>query len=935
MKPKKKSIVREVIDCNLSKRNEGEKLFHKGIKLYENNQYEKALTFLQKSLEISQDIGYWFDVAVCQYKIGMVFNSLAKYDVALKYFRESLKAAKKSNNYLTELKALKEIGYFYLSRSKYKLAEKSYIEALNIAIQYEKLFEEKCELFNNLGYIAGEQRQYEQAIKYHYQQLRIAQYIKNYIKNLEWQSEALRNLGDIYRTKGDYPLSVTYYKNCLEIITCINNTYLEAKCLGDLAVSYHCLGQQEEAIEYNQKSLELSRKHNYTDQEYRTLCHLGIIYDSLGQYQKAKDFYEKSLRILKINPNYNLKEEAQILGNLGNLYQNLGQYDSAIKKYQESLKIQQNIPDPFEAAKSLINLGIVYKLQNKYDSAIESYNKSLEILREKENTVEELWVLINLGNLYCCREDYQFAQDIYNQAINIRQKNLSPREEGYVYSSLSVVHYYLEDYEQSFDYCQKQLDIAKQIGEVSLEVSALINLGFWYFKNNQLLEAENILTEAILVYESLRNGLNYNDKVTLFDTQVDVYFLLQEVLVKQNKYSEALEIAERGRARAFIELLYKRFVTIPTELSYPSLKKIQRIALEYNSTIVEYSIIYSYALYIWVIKPSGEIIFRNIDLNPLLEDNISLREIAIEANKRINESSWPDDARGYVQKLYKYLIEAIRDDLPTDPESQIIFIPQHELYLVPFPALQDSNGKFLIEQYTISIAPSIQSLEFTQNQKQRIKNKVWEFETSYIDALVVGNPTMPIIPFSNPPKQYKSLPYSQEEAEEIAALFKTEAITGHRATKLHIKKLLPKAKLIHLATHGEWYLTDQSGIPGAIALAPSDDDSGLLTSGEILDLELNAELVVLSACDTGLGTIKNDGIVGLSSCLFFAGVPSVIVSLWKVYDEPTKLLMTNFYQNLQNQMNKAQALRQAMLTLLKTYRNCPKMWAAFTLIGEL
>ena len=109
--------------------------------------------------------------------------------------------------------------------------------------------------------------------------------------------------------------------------------------------------------------------------------------------------------------------------------------------------------------------------------------------------------------------------------------------------------------------------------------------------------------------------------------------------------------------------------------------------------------------------------------------------------------------------------------------------------------------------------------------------------------------------------------------------------------------------------------------------------NGLLTAEEILDLKLNAELVVLSACDTGRGRITGDGVIGLSRALISAGVPSVIVSLWAIPDAPTASLMTHFYQNLQKYPDKAQALRQAMLTTLKQHPN-PKNWASFTLIGE-
>lgn len=367
----------------------------------------------------------------------------------------------------------------------------------------------------------------------------------------------------------------------------------------------------------------------------------------------------------------------------------------------------------------------------------------------------------------------------------------------------------------------------------------------------------------------------------------------------------------------------------------PNINKIKQIAADQNSIIVEYSIIYSDSLYIWVIKPTGKITFCQVDIKPLLEDDTSLEEMAMEVRRRIDESSWLDDAQHFAQKLHQYLIRPIACLLPTDSSATIIFIPQHELFLVPFPVLQDEWGKFLIEQHTVVIAPSIKVLELIRQQKERLRSREWGAGENYLDALVVGNPTMPIQPFSKPPMQLKSLPYAQEEAKEIASLLKTEALIGEKAIKVDIVQQMARARIIHLATHGMLNDIYKSGIPGAIALAPSGTDNGFLTSSEILDIELNAELVVLSACDTGIGTITADGVIGLSRCLFLAGVPSVIVSLWEVPDNSsTKLLMIKFYQNLQQGMNKAQGLCQAMRVTMEQYRYCPKMWAAFNLIGE-
>jgi len=248
---------------------------------------------------------------------------------------------------------------------------------------------------------------------------------------------------------------------------------------------------------------------------------------------------------------------------------------------------------------------------------------------------------------------------------------------------------------------------------------------------------------------------------------------------------------------------------------------------------------------------------------------------------------------------------------------------------VPFPALQDANGTYLIQKHTILTAPSIQVLDLTRQQRQKLASQ----QSNSGKALVLGNPTMPSVSaYPGESKQQLSpLPGAEAEAIAIAPLLNTQAITGAQGTKAAIVQKMPQASIIHLATHG--LLDDVRGLGSAIALAPSGSDDGLLTAEEIFDMKLQANLVVLSACNTGFGRITGDGVIGLSRALISAGVPSVIVSLWAVPDAPTSELMQSFYQNLQNNPDKAQALRQAMLTTMKTHPG-PRNWVAFTLIGE-
>ena len=594
---------------------------------------------------------------------------------------------------------------------------------------------------------------------------------------------------------------------------------------------------------------------------------------------------------------------------MGEAYRYQEQYQRAINFYQQALAIARDIGDRAGEAIYLNNIGIAYKSLGQHQKAIEFYLQQLAIAQEIGDRFLEAAALNNLGLA----------------AIDLAQYRRD-----------------LKEYERAIDLIEQSLVIKQEIGDRNGEGISLNNLGLAFLKKGDLIKAEKNLRSAIEVWESIRQPINSDtNKVSIFDTQIRTYRLLQEALVAQKKTNDALEISERGRARAFVESLAKRLAAKPLKsiqearlqeaINPPSIDKIKQIAKEQKSTIVEYSIIDSENLYIWVIKDTGEIYFDSVDLKPLLEDYNSLEQLAKDTCEIIERGSFYE-FKHLLQELYQYLIQPIASLFPSDPNASVIFIPQGNLFLVPFPALQDINGKFLIEQYTILTAPSIQVLELTHKQRQRI-GTIDELPLLSKNVLVVGNPIMPIEPYSQPSKQLNPLPYAEEEAKQIASFFNTKALLAKNATKVDIVQQMPKVGLIHLATHGLLNNIGESGIPGAIALAPSGNDHGLLSSDEILDLDLNAELVVLSACNSGRGTITGDGVIGLSRCLFLAGVPSLIVSLWEVQDSSTKLLMTEFYRNLQNGMNKAQSLRKAMLTTMEQYSH-PVNWAAFTLIGE-
>src|SRR5919199_3956458 len=683
-----------------------------------------------------------------------------------------------------------------------------------------------------------------------------------------------------------------------------------------------------------------------------------------SQFEAAKQSFQQALTLYR-----EIKDrqgEGWALGSLGGAYLNLGDYAQAIDYLKQLLAIAREIHDRQSESKALGNLGIAYRNLGDYAQAIDYQKQWLAIAREIHNRQGEGKALGNLGIAYISLGDYAQAIDYQKQWLAIAREIHDRQSEGKALGNLGIAYINLGDYAQAIDYQKQWLAITREIHDRQSEGTALNNLGYALHKSGNLTEAEKTLIEGIKVWESLRAGLGSNDanKVSIFEGQAGTYRILQKVLMAQNRTDAALEITERGRARAFVELLARQLSTNPTQatpIAPPTIEQIKQIAKAQNATLVQYSIIYDNfkvqskqeshesELYIWVISPTGEVTFRSSDLKPLWQQQntplsnlvtTSRESIGVRGRGGLGAVAKVDGASlaKQLQQLHQLLIQPIADLLPTTDRDRVIFIPQSSLFLVPFRALQDKDGKYLIEKHTILTAPSIQVLDLTHKQRENLPTLTKGGQGGV--ALVVGNPTMPFVPPApgEKPQQLPSLPGAEKEANAIAPLLNTKAIIGSSATKSAIVQLMPKARIIHLATHG--LLDDVRGIGSAIALAPDSSYkeeigkvNGLLTAEEILDMKLNAELVILSACDTGRGKITGDGVIGLSRSLISAGVPSVLVSLWSVPDAPTASLMTEFYQNLQKNPDKAQALRQAMLTTMKQHPN-PKNWAAFTLIGE-
>ncbi|MBP0021647.1 MAG: tetratricopeptide repeat protein [Cyanobacteria bacterium SBLK] len=950
------AIQREIGDRS----REGTSLGNLGVIYRAIGEYEKAIDYQQQSLAIAQEIGDPSGEGTSLHNLGIIYRAIGEYEKAIDYQQQSLAIAQEIGDRSGEGTSLGNLGSIYQLIGEYEKAIDYQQQSLAIAQEIGDPSGESTSL-GNLGSIYRAIGEYEKAIDYQQQSLAIAQEIGD----RSGEGTSLGNLGSIYRAIGEYEKAIDYQQQSLAIAQEIGDPSGESASLGNLGSIYQLIGEYEKAIDYQQQSLAIKREIGDPSGESASLGNLGNIYQLIGEYEKAIDYQQQSLAIRREigDPS----GEGTSLGNLGVIYRAIGEYEKAIDYQQQSLAIAQEIGDPSGEGTSLNNLGNIYQLIGEYEKAIDYQQQSLAIKRKIGNPSGESASLNNLGNIYQLIGEYEKAIDYQQQSLAIQREIGDPSGEGISLNNLGNIYQLIGEYEKAIDYQQQSLAIRREIGDRSGEGKTLGNLGVTLLDLDYFAEAEQQLLAAAEVYESIRADLGDNDvnKISIFEQQATTYQLLQKALIAQNKTARALEASERGRARAFIELLYRRLNpdNPNPQIDSPNLAQIQQIAKEQNATLVEYSIVVDSfdlddkpgkestkesALYIWVVSPTGEVTFQSVDLTSLWKnENLTLWQLVQTTrnsigvrgfdrrtlNVRLASNASRLSEEESLQKLHQLLIEPIADLLPTNPEERVIFIPQRSLFLAPFPALKDKNGKYLIEKHTILTAPSIQTLQLTRDQKH--PRQTWQDK-----PLIVGNPTMPSIPknFGAEPSPLASLPGAEREAKAIANLLDAQPLIGEDATKSEVLARMQNASLIHLATHS--LLDDIRGIGSSIALAPDRDftpkigeTNGLLTADEIFDLDLQADLVVLSACDTGRGRITGDGVVGLSRSLISAGIPSVLVSLWQVPDAPTAELMSEFYQQLEKNPDKAQALRQAMLMTLQTHPT-PKNWAAFTLIGE-
>jgi CHAT domain-containing protein len=416
--------------------------------------------------------------------------------------------------------------------------------------------------------------------------------------------------------------------------------------------------------------------------------------------------------------------------------------------------------------------------------------------------------------------------------------------------------------------------------------------------------------------------------------RTDAYERIIDVLMRQGKSREALYYAESSRARVFRETLaaarLKSDEVNPATLIDAA--TIERKMALHQGVLIEYAL-GSDRSYVWAVtarKTVGAALPPQADIERAVR---AYRQSLIARDTRLGTAAG---------RLYRMLVGPIASELAS--ETTIIIAADGVLHYLPFESLVTENGHFLAEDFTFAYTPSASALDNWDRTSPKTWNKALlalgdpDFGKNGLEAEGVTGLTRRVD--VNRGLRISPLPNTRVEVQNIASLYPPESsklLLGHDASKVSLaKQTLRDFQDIHIATHA--FYDEARPERSGIVLSATDQDDGVLRFGDIVKLRLNADLVVLSACQTGLGKlIRGEGIDGIARAFLFAGTPRVVVSLWNVNDVATADLMKAFYGRMTAGVPPAQALREAKVKMIRSkivgYRD-PYLWAPFVLIGR-
>ncbi len=874
--------------------------------------------------------------------------AIAKYQEALPLFQTA------GDTYRQTL-AVQATGIAHAQLNEFRPALRLFEEALTLA---QKIGNERAEapietLLGGANDVLGDITQSRQ----HYERARV---LANRLGDGPTEGSALNNIGKLYNDAGDFQRALDYYLKALPLFAELPPR--RAIALNNIGVTYLSMGEPERALDYLQQSLAIFKTGPDRNGESYTLSNIGYAYNRLLKYQEALDYFAQARAIQQKTGNR--AQEAETLDFIGISYSDMGQPAKALEYHQQALEIQRATKNIRREALCLNNLGHVYRLLGQTDKAIEYYNQSLAILRNINDLNSTALALEGKaraeqqrGDLAASRKDIEESLSLIETvrarsgSQQFRASYLASRERVYEFYVDLLMQFHAKDPAVRHDAEALQASErgrARSLLELLNEAPADIEQGV----SADLVRREREIRHSINAKAQRQIQLTAQN-----GNKQEIDTFNKEIRALEDEYQQ-VQVAIRKASPAYAAL------TQPQPLG---LKEIQQL-LDPNTILLEYSL-GSERSYVWVVTQDSLKTFKlpvQDEIQKVAQQvyqSLTARSVVKSLETPAQRQSRIADADEEFQqsaaKLGRMILPPTTAQFGT---KRLVVIADGALQYVPFSALSlSTNYRPLILDHEMVSLPSASSLAI---QRQSLANR----KPAPKSVAVIADPVFSVADArlksessavadsaddtriiehgpagSGAQLVIRRLPYTRQEADRILAVAPGRAnlrAVDFRANRsIATSGELSNYRYVHFATHG--YLdTTRAGL-SAIVLSLVDEtgkpQDGFLRTHDIYNLKLPAELVVLSACETGLGKdVKGEGLEGLTRGFMYAGARRVVVSLWNVNDKATAGLMQQLYVGiLRNRKTPAASLRDAQIEMLGVKQwQSPYYWAGFVMQGE-
>jgi CHAT domain-containing protein/Flp pilus assembly protein TadD len=943
---------------------------------------QKALEFLSQALPFYKLIKDSRGTAITLNNIGAIYYSSGEKKKALDYFLEAQLLYKLIKDSRAEANTLSNIGDIYNTLGENQSALDSYVVALKL---YE-LIQDKAEqvvTLNKIGTINNALGARHAALDYHNQALNLSKLVRD----LSAEATSLLRIGDVYSELGEKQKALDNFSQALALYKSVQYLKGEASTLTRIGAIYSSFSEWEKALNYFKQALQLQKKTNDQEGEASTLANIGTVFDELGEKQKALDFYFQAQILFKflqdprgqavilINigsvysafgenqkalnyynqalPLYeflqDLRGQSATLISIGSVYSAFGENQKALNYYNQALPLYRRIQDPRGVANTLSNMGVAYNALGEKKKALECYSQALPLVRALGNRVGEIVILDNLGLTVAQQNRPELSIFFLKLAVSITQ-SIRHDISGLPKATRKS---YLGSKEEIYRTLASYLLIQGRILE-SQEILDLLKIEELetYFRG----DLRGVSTEARVIF--LRQEQQILDKYNLnLKNAVEVGQELQQ-LQTLSRSSQKLTLTQQKRLKELNHLLtdinsqFDDFINSPevkNSLSQLSIAKQEPIPLVSFDKVRKnlHDLGKGALIYPLILENRIELIITTSDAPPLRRTvNVSRADLYRAILDYRDALQYPSlDPKPAANKLYRWLILPLEADLKKAGIKTLLYSPDGPLRYIPLAALYDGK-QWIAERFAINniTAVSLSDLTLSKSSPPRVL------------AGAFANPslTYKVQVGMQEPTIFRGLPFAGKEVNDIATIIpKTDKRIDQQFS---LKSLMPhfsSYNILHFATHAAFY----PGSPEDSFILAGDGERATLRSIEEWSLK-NVDLVVLSACESGLGVNASPSnpkpdlskldngisILGIGYQFQQSGARATIASLWSVDDGGTQSLMSAFYTLLQKgNITKVEALRQAQVQLISgkvtsksgiKNLNHPHYWGSFFLIGN-